>query len=376
VSEIRLNSVSVPRPYQSGEIAKSVNSGNAPPTWTPGSSPGVASDANVLNLPDVALDRDPRKSELTKIARRNVKAAKEMHSSSISPGFSPPPLFPYQREIVDKMFAALISKGPSPARSPSTTPARPLAIVPTAGGKSFIIAGLAQKIIAHNPAAKIVVTARSNGIAIHNFEASTKFSPGVARALFKGKPLDASITFATAQKLYRHLDIAASADFVIVDEADQAFFEDAKQYGSILNAARRYCGLTGTPFRLVGGETKPIFGPDTPFDTPVAFVRKKNLIDLSRIIPVEALSGSAALDLGRVRLNKATGLFDTHIQSTSRAMLGTIVADVRVALSLLPRRRGSPGPFLFYASKIEQAKAQAAAFVSAGMPVAAGEDEA
>jgi superfamily II DNA or RNA helicase len=281
-----------------------------------------------------------------------------LDAEPLSVNQSPLVPLPYQVRDIAAVLAALDKPG-----------SRPLVIIPTGGGKSVEIAGLAEAILARNPAARMLVIARSHVLADHNVNALARLDPAITRASFKGKPLSASVTYATAQKLYRHPDIVASADLVIIDECDQSFLEGAKQYGAILKAARCYCGLTGTPFRLVKGETVPIFGEGprsgagagAPFDPPCAFVRKQELIDLGRILPITAIAGSTALDVSRVRLDKY-GTFDTRVQSKSAGMLATIVSDVRAALDVCPT------PFLVYCSTIEQATLQAAALTEGGIP--------
>ena len=262
---------------------------------------------------------------------------------------APLALFDYQRGVVAAMVDAFAK--------PST---RPLAVVPTGGG----IAGLAEAFLGKYPSARIIVTTRSRGISQHNLAALNRLDPSISTALFAGRPVDASVTYAAAQKLFRYPEIVASADLVIIDEADQAFLEASRQYGAILKAARQYCGLTGTPFRLVDRETKPIFGPDAPYDLPCASISKNELIALGRILPIEAVAGSTGLDITRARLGK-DGSFDTTAQSTSAAMLEAIVADVAEALE------AEPAAFLFYASTVEQAEAQATAFTKAGLRCAA-----
>jgi hypothetical protein len=47
-------------------------------------------------------------------------------------------------------------------------------------------------------------------------------------------------------------NLIAAAELILIDEADQADFEGI-QYGAILKHARRYCGMTATPYRLFDG---------------------------------------------------------------------------------------------------------------------------
>jgi superfamily II DNA or RNA helicase len=101
--------------------------------------------------------------------------------------------------------------------------------------------------------------AKSDGL----LETLRLYAPGILGGLYTGskKQADRQILFATAPALANRLDIVEAADLLLIDEADQAYVrDDTKQYSAILKVARRYAGVTGTPFVLEKGRTVPIFG--------------------------------------------------------------------------------------------------------------------
>jgi superfamily II DNA or RNA helicase len=85
----------------------------------------------------------------------------------------------------------------------SNPAAKPLAVIPTGGGKSVVIAALSQSILNDDPRLKILAVARSRVIQKHNRAALAAVAPDVPRAEFIGGPLAPGVTFATAQKLYK-----------------------------------------------------------------------------------------------------------------------------------------------------------------------------
>jgi DNA repair protein RadD len=108
----------------------------------------------------------------------------------------------------------------------SNPAAKPLAVIPTGGGKSIVIAALSQSILSKDLSLKILAVARSRVILKHNQGALAAVAPDIPSAEFKGGPLAPGVTFATAQKLYKSPDIIGAADLLVIDEADQAFGED------------------------------------------------------------------------------------------------------------------------------------------------------
>jgi superfamily II DNA or RNA helicase len=240
---------------------------------------------------------------------------------------------------------------------------KPLVVVPTGGGKSIITAVITRDWRRNHPHSKIIVVARSHIILAHNSDALRRVDPRTIPVMFRGGPLAPGATFATAQKLFRYPGIVADADLVIIDECDQAYGDEVKQYGAILYAARRYCGLTGTPFRLRSGETTPIFGAGLAFDPPCYFISKKDLTARGLIVPVEQVRTATAFDVSRLRVNDA-GYYETKLISVEPDMLAIVANDVRAVIT------ANPCPFLVYALTIDQAEKQASALNAVGVKTA------
>jgi superfamily II DNA or RNA helicase len=156
---------------------------------------------------------------------------------------------PYQVEAATCLDRA-IWEGNKPA----------LAVLPVAAGKTIVLILSAAMAVDRGYGA--IVVSRSALIAEQSLKTLSGLRPDISGGLYTGrrKTKDVDILFATAKALAGHLDIVRAADLLLIDEADQAFVRDnTKEYSAIIQAARRYAGVTGTPFVLLKGRTVPIF---------------------------------------------------------------------------------------------------------------------
>ncbi len=246
-----------------------------------------------------------------------------------------------------------------------------LAVAPVAGGKTLILVMLAVMAIIQRFCRRVIIVSRSLHIAKQSLETLQQYNPNISGGIYSGstKELDAQIIFATAQTLARHIEIVHSADLVLIDEADQAYLRDeTKEYAAILKVARRYAGVTGTPFVLEKGRTVPIFGPGKVFDAPCYSITKAALAKdgYFRFIESAPIKPSRILKIERNTKVDLGGDFDTKAQACGAPMLSAIAADTKAAMDLLE----PDGQFLFFGLTTEQCDLQAAEFNRAGLNVA------
>jgi DNA repair protein RadD len=269
---------------------------------------------------------------------------------------------PYQFDAANCLNAAIWDDEDSKA----------LFVAPVASGKTVILASVAVNAIARG-CNSVVVVSRSKHIADQSLKICNGLAPDIGAGLFTGnkKQDGCQILFATAPALARRLSIVEEADLVLIDEADQAFFrETTKEYSAICAAARKYAGVTGTPFVLENGCTVPIYGePDEgkPFDVPCGMITKEKLRDLGHFHFIEAAPAAPSKQLKIDRKTKVdpSGDFNTKVQAMSATMLTTIAADTALAMGQLPDQQ-----FLFFGSTTEQCDKQTAAYRDAGLRVA------
>jgi superfamily II DNA or RNA helicase len=281
------------------------------------------------------------------------------------------PFWPHQIRLSDALDAAIWQSNDN----------RPLGVGPVACGKTGALIRVARKAIQRG-AKLVIIVSRSGHIAGQSLEALRKFAPGLTGALFTGaskKIGDAQIIFATAQTLAKRLDVVRAADVVLIDECDQAYQRgETKQYATILAAAQRYAGVTGTPFALEKGRTVSIFGEGKAFDPPCAVVAKAELRDagLFHFIEPAPVTPARLLKFDPKKID-AGGDFDTKVQAKSPVMLKTIAEDTKAAMAeleeqsatLAPQLLPKPPQFLFFGSTTEQCDKQRDACNAAGLNV-------
>ncbi|WHB31211.1 DNA helicase [Xanthomonas phage NEB7] len=166
----------------------------------------------------------------------------------------------YQDEAANAVVAALQA-----ARN-----VHPIAAIVTGGGKSLVAAMLAEKLIATQPSARVMILAPSQELVGQNRdEASSYLSAtlvsgiGVYCAALNRKDRQRKITFGTQQSVWRQIRRFGPIDYIIVDEA-HGFDLSLPSIRKLVEGAReqnphvRFIALTATPFRQKGVKTVPL----------------------------------------------------------------------------------------------------------------------
>lgn len=205
-----------------------------------------------------------------------------------------PTLRPYQSAAVDAVMAYWRRGG-----------GHPLVEVPTGGGKSLILASLAQQ-IARSGARVLVVTHRKELIE-QDARAVRSLWPaapvGIYSASIGQRRID-TITIAGVQSVYRRAKQIGHIDVVIVDEAHLVPPDGETQYGRLLsgladiNPELRRCGLTATPYRLSQGLLTE--GADRLFDSIAYRVGVRELIAQGYLSPLVTAQASTTIDTSGV----------------------------------------------------------------------------
>lgn len=220
-------------------------------------------------------------------------------------------LYDYQQEAIDGLRQALREGAKAP-----------LAVVPTGGGKTFIIAGLIDRA---KPYARIVVCTHVKELVQQNFAEYVAHFPlqsaGIYSAGLKQKRLDDRVTFAGVQSLARAEDIG-HVDILIVDEAHSIPKKGAGLWRTLIAKLREVnpkliiIGLTATPYRLDGGMIHE--GEGAIFDRIAYEVPIKRLLDDGKVAPLTSkVTPDGQIDTTGVKIIK--GEFDEK-ELTARAM--------------------------------------------------------
>lgn len=166
----------------------------------------------------------------------------------------------YQQESVDAVIEAVLT----------AQNVNPCAAIVTGGGKALIAAMLAERLIQHFPAARVMCLAPSMELVKQNTdEAFGYLAPalrskiGVYCAGLGMKERLSQITIGSPQSVARQAKRFGKIDFVIVDEA-HTFNIANKTAANIVNELRkinplvRFIALTATPFFMKGLKVVPL----------------------------------------------------------------------------------------------------------------------
>lgn len=138
-----------------------------------------------------------------------------------------------------------------------------LIVVPTAGGKSLIIGGLATQICRRWPGQRIIVLSHVRELIQQNHDKILACWPdvnaGIYSAALRRREHDKDIVTATVQSIYDKGELLGHRDLCFIDEAHLMQFGNLGMYGRLINTllkrnpAIKLCGFTATDYRIDGG---------------------------------------------------------------------------------------------------------------------------
>jgi len=180
-------------------------------------------------------------------------------------------LRPFQAEAVEATLQVL-------AEDPT---AAPLVVIPTGGGKSIILAMIANRYMAANPRKRVLVVTHVGELVEQNYKAFRRICPhayaGIYSAGLGRKDKRCDITFASVQSIARVAEQFRSVGLVLVDEAHLVPHVDQGQYHDLLRKLRdngsdaRLVGLTATPYRTNSGSLLEGFKEFDPMFTAISY---------------------------------------------------------------------------------------------------------
>jgi DNA repair protein RadD len=203
----------------------------------------------------------------------------------------------YQRAAIDAIYAYFM-----------TACGHPLVVIPTAGGKSLVMAAFIQEVVAQWPDERIIILTHVRELISQNFSELIRLWPeapaGIYSAGLNRRDVQAQILFAGIQSVHRKAYTIQRADLVLVDEAHliprkadttyRRFLGDLKR----INPQLKIIGLTATPYRLDSGMLHT--GPDALFDDIAFEVSVRELIDERYLAPLISKQTSTQLDVSGV----------------------------------------------------------------------------
>ena len=206
-------------------------------------------------------------------------------------------LRPYQQAAVDAVYDYLRQHDDNPA-----------VVLPTAAGKSWVIAQVAKDAVAQWNG-RVLVLAHVQELLQQNADKIRRLCPelnvGLYSAGLNRRDTEHSVIVAGIQSVYKRACELDAFDLIVVDESHlippdgegmyRQFLADAK----LVNPRVRTIGLTATPFRLRSGM---ICGPENILNAVCFEVGVKELIRDGYLCPLVTKAGREKADTGQLHV--------------------------------------------------------------------------
>ena len=184
----------------------------------------------------------------------------------------------------------------------------PLVVIPTAGGKSLVMASFIEGVLKSYPDQRILIVTHVRELIEQNYGELIKLWPqapaGIYSAGLKKREISAQILFAGIQSIHKHVYDVQQCDLVLIDEAHLIPRSSNTMYRSFLDGLKRLnpmlkvIGLTATPYRLDSGRLHE--GEEAIF-TDIAYeVTVRELIDDGYLSALISKRMATELDVSEV----------------------------------------------------------------------------
>lgn len=184
----------------------------------------------------------------------------------------------------------------------------PLVVIPTAGGKSLVMAAFIEGVLKAWPDQRILIVTHVRELIAQNHAEMIGLWPDAPAGIYSAglgkREAQARILFAGIQSIHRRAHEVGHTDLVLIDEAHLIPGNSSTMYRRFLdglariNPALKVIGLTATPFRLDSGmlhEGKNALFTDVAYEAPV-----RDLIDAGYLSPLVSKQPATRLDVSKV----------------------------------------------------------------------------
>ena len=203
-------------------------------------------------------------------------------------------LRPYQQAAIDAIYGYFAGRA-----------GNPLVVIPTAGGKSLVMASFVEGVLRAWPDQRILVVTHVRELIAQNHAELIGLWPDAPAGIYSAglgrRDLRARILFAGIQSIHRRAYDVQQCDLVLIDEAHLIPGASNTMYRRFLdtltriNPALKVIGFTATPYRLDSGMLHE--GKDALF-TDIAYqVSVRELIDDGWLCPLVSKAASTRLDV-------------------------------------------------------------------------------
>lgn len=206
-------------------------------------------------------------------------------------------LRPYQQAAITAIYGYF-----------QTHSGNPLVVIPTAGGKSLVMASFIEGVLKAWPDQRILIVTHVRELIAQNHAEMIGLWPDAPAGIYSAglgkREAQARILFAGIQSIHRRATEIGHTDLVLIDEAHLIPGKSSTMYRRFLdslkaiNPALKVIGLTATPFRLDCGmlhEGQNALFTDIAYEAPV-----RALIDAGYLSPLVSKQPATRLDVSKV----------------------------------------------------------------------------
>ncbi|MEG3640705.1 DEAD/DEAH box helicase [Magnetococcus sp. PR-3] len=203
-------------------------------------------------------------------------------------------LRPYQRQAIDAIYTYFQEKN-----------GHPLIVIPTAGGKSLVMATFIREAIDHYPETRILVVTHVRELISQNHAellgAWPQAPAGIHSAGLGERDVASQVLFCGIQSVHKRAYDIQRCDLVLVDEAHliprkaNTMYRKFLEELTAINPYMKIIGFTATPYRLDSGllhKGKDALFDDIAFDVPI-----NDLIDDGFLSPLISKKTDTQLDV-------------------------------------------------------------------------------
>jgi DNA repair protein RadD len=206
-------------------------------------------------------------------------------------------LRPYQQAAITAIYGYF-----------QTHTGNPLVVIPTAGGKSLVMASFIEGVLKAWPDQRILIVTHVRELIAQNHAEMISLWPDAPSGIYSAglgkREAQARILFAGIQSIHRRAAEIGHTDLVLIDEAHLIPGKSSTMYRRFLDAlkkinpALKVIGLTATPFRLDCGmlhEGQNALFTEIAYEAPV-----RELIDAGYLSPLVSKQPATRLDVSKV----------------------------------------------------------------------------
>lgn len=185
-----------------------------------------------------------------------------------------------------------------------------LIVVPTAGGKSLIIGGLATNICRRWPGQRILILSHVRELILQNYSKVLACWPeapaGIYSAALGRRDAHRDILVATIQSVYKKGAALGHRDLLFIDEAHLLQGGNMGMYGTLIayllaiNPEMKICGFTATDYRLDAGQLTE--GKNALFNDVIIEIPIEHLLEEGYLTPPISKSSLVQADLEGVKI--------------------------------------------------------------------------